>query len=47
MSLTTTWNATFTVDGSAPFAVPGPAISKTVGPLAVPVREARSVLVGG
>ena len=47
VSLTTTWDATFTIDGSAPYAVPGPAITKTVGPLAVPVREARSVLVGG
>jgi hypothetical protein len=27
--------------------VPAPAITKTVGPIPVPVREARSALVGG
>ncbi len=47
VSLTTTWDATFTIDGSGAYAVPGPAITKTVGPLAVPVREAHSTLVGG
>ncbi len=47
VSVTTFWKASFTVDGEGPFAVPGPEISKTAGPLAVPVREARSVLVGG
>jgi hypothetical protein len=47
VSVTTYWNASFTVNGDGPFAVPGPEISKTAGPLAVPVRVARSVLVGG
>jgi len=47
VSVTTSWTATFTVDGQGPFAVPGPAITKTAGPLTVPVREARSQLVGG
>ena len=47
VSLTTYWKASFTVDGEGPFAVPGPEITKTAGPLTVPVREARSVLVGG
>jgi hypothetical protein len=47
VSVTTYWKASFTVNGDGPFAVPGPEISKTAGPLAVPVREARSVLVGG
>jgi hypothetical protein len=47
VSLTTYWKATFTVDGDGPYAVPGPEISKTAGPLVVPVREARAVLVGG
>lgn len=47
VTLTTFWKASFTVNGDGPFAVPGPEISKTAGPLAVPVREARSVLVGG
>ena len=47
VSLTTYWKASFTVDGEGPFAVPGAEISKTAGPLAVPVREARSQLVGG
>jgi hypothetical protein len=45
--LTTYWEARFTVNGDGPFAVPGPAISKTAAPLTVPVREARSELVGG
>ena len=47
VSVTTYWSAEFTVDGQGPFAVPGPEISKTVGPIAVPVREAGSQLVGG
>lgn len=47
VSVTTYWTASFTVNGEGPFAVPGPEISKTAGPLSVPVREARSVLVGG
>jgi hypothetical protein len=47
VSVTTYWTASFTVDGQGPFAVPGPEISKTAGPIAVPVREARSQLVGG
>lgn len=47
VSVTTYWTATFTVNGDGPFAVPGPEISKTAGPIQVPVREARSVLVGG
>jgi hypothetical protein len=45
--LTTSWDATFTVDGDGPFQVPGPQITKTAGPVPVPVREAHSVLVGG
>jgi hypothetical protein len=45
--LTTSWDARFTVDGDGPFQVPGPQITKTVGPVQVPVREAHSVLVGG
>lgn len=47
VTVTTYWKASFTVNGDGPFAVPGPEISKTAGPLAVPVREARSQLVGG
>jgi hypothetical protein len=47
VSVTTYWRASFTVDGDGPFAVPGPELSKTAGPLTVPVRQARSVLVGG
>ena len=47
VSVTTYWKASFTVNGEGPFAVPGPEISKTAGPIEVPVREARSVLVGG
>ena len=47
VSVTTFWRARFTVNGEGPFAVPGPEIRKTAGPLTVPVREARSVLVGG
>jgi hypothetical protein len=47
VTLTTSWTAKFTVDGQGPFAVPGPAITKTAGPVTVPVREARSQLVGG
>ncbi len=47
VSVTTTWDATFTIDGLGPYAVPGPAITKTVGPIAVPVRAADSELVGG
>lgn len=47
VSVTTYWRAWFTVDGQGPFAVPGPEIAKTAGPIRVPVREAHSVLVGG
>ncbi len=47
VSLTTTWDATFSIDGGGPYPVPAPAITKTVGPIPVPVREARSALVGG
>lgn len=47
VSVTTYWKASFTVDGEGPFAVPGAEISKTVGPLDVPVRQASSQLVGG
>jgi hypothetical protein len=47
VSVTTYWSAEFTVDGQGPFAVPGPEISKTVGPIAVNVRQAGSQLVGG
>jgi hypothetical protein len=47
VSVTTFWRATFTVDGDGPYAVPGPEISKAAGPLDVPVRAARAVLVGG
>ncbi len=47
VTVTTYWKASFTVDGQGPFAVPGPEISKTAGPIAVPVRSARSQLIGG
>jgi len=47
VSVTTYWKASFTVNGDGPFAVPGPEISKTAPPIAVPVREARSQLVRG
>jgi len=47
VSLTTYWTAEYTVNGTGPFPVPGPEISKTAGPVQVPVRQARSVLVGG
>lgn len=47
VSVTTYWTAEYTVNGNGPFPVPGPEISKTAGPVTVPVREARSVLVGG
>jgi len=47
VSLTTYWKAQFTVNGEGPFAVPGPDLTKTAGPFAVPVRAAHSELVGG
>ncbi len=47
VSVTTSWDATFTVDGDGPFQVPGGVITKTAGPLAVPVRQAAAELVGG
>ena len=47
VSVTTFWRAEFTVDGEGPFQVPGPELSKTAGPMPVPVREARSELIGG
>jgi len=47
VSVTTSWRAQFTVDGEGPFAVPGPELTKTVGPFTVPVRAAHSELVGG
>jgi hypothetical protein len=47
VSVTTTWDATFTIDGAGPYTVPGAAITKTAGPMTVPVREAHGQLVGG
>lgn len=47
MTVTTYWRASFTVNGEGPFQVPGAELSKTAGPIAVPVREARSELIGG
>jgi hypothetical protein len=47
VSVTTYWDGQFTVAGQGPYDVPGPAITKTAGPVAVPVREANSHLVGG
>jgi hypothetical protein len=47
VSVTTYWDASFTVDGDGPFQVPGAEISKTAGPITVPVREAKPELVGG
>ncbi len=47
VTVTTYWRASFTVNGEGPFQVPGAELSKTAGPLAVPVREARSELIGG
>lgn len=47
VSVTTFWKAQFTVDGDGPFAVPGPELTKTAGPVTVPVRSAHSELVGG
>jgi hypothetical protein len=47
VSVTTYWKATFTIDGEGPFAVPGPEIQKTAGPITVPVRQAAAELVGG
>jgi hypothetical protein len=47
VSVTTYWDASFTLDGDGPFQVPGGEISKTAGPITVPVRQAQSELVGG
>src|SRR5215210_8922070 len=47
VTVTTYWRAEFTVNGDGPFRVPGAEISKTSGPMPVPVREARSELIGG
>jgi hypothetical protein len=47
VSVTTYWDGQFTVAGNGPYDVPGPAISMTAGPMHVPVREAKSHLVGG
>ncbi len=47
VTVTTYWRASFTVNGEGPFQVPGAELSKTAGPIAVPVREARSELIGG
>jgi hypothetical protein len=47
VTVTTYWRAEFTVNGEGPFQVPGAELSKTAGPIAVPVREARSELIGG
>jgi hypothetical protein len=47
VSLTTYWKARFTVNGEGPFAVPGPDLTKTAGPVVVAVRAAHSELVGG
>lgn len=45
VSGTTVWRGEFTVDGQGPLPVPGPELTKTVGPVVVPVREAHSELV--
>jgi hypothetical protein len=45
VSVTTTWQGQFMVDGLGPFPVNGPAVSQTSAPIAVPVREVRSELV--
>jgi len=45
VSVTATWSAQFWVDGVGPFAVAGPPITQTAS-LALPVRQARAVLVG-
>ena len=47
VTVTTYWRAEFTVNGEGPFQVPGAELSKTAGPMEVPVREARSELIGG
>lgn len=47
VTVTTYWDASFTVDGDGPFQVPGPEIAKTAAPISVPVREAKAELVGG
>ncbi len=47
VSVTTYWQASFTVNGDGPFPVPGPELSKTSAAIQVPVRQARAVLVGG
>ena len=45
VTVTATWSAQFWVDGVGPFAVAGPPITQTA-PLALPVQQARAVLVG-
>jgi hypothetical protein len=47
VTVTTYWRAEFTVNGEGPYQVQGAELSKTAGPIAVPVREARSELIGG
>ena len=47
VTVTTYWDASFTVDGQGPYPVPGAEIAKTAAALDVPVREAASELVGG
>ena len=45
--LTTTWNGAFLVDGLGPFTIAGPPVTQVSGPIALPVRAARSELVDG
>ena len=45
VTLTTSWQGRFWIDGFGPIDLDGPPITQTSGPVPVEVREARSVLV--
>jgi hypothetical protein len=47
VSVSSTWDAWFTVDGMGPWPVGGDPVVQTSGPLAIPVVEARAELVVG
>jgi hypothetical protein len=47
VTVTTTWDGTYTVDDLGPFDITGPAVTQVSPQLALPIRQARGELVAG
>ena len=45
VTVTTTWDGTFTVDDLGPFDITGTAVTQVSPPMDVPIREAQGQLV--